>query len=254
MIDLDWRLLAMYALAGWMDAIVGGGGLISLPALMLLRPDLAVVVALGTNKAAAFFGTASAAITYLRRVEVPRSVLWPAMVCAALGGIAGASLVSLLPAEFARVLVLALLIAVFIYMVFKPDFGTLHAPKVNHEQGHKRAAVLGGGLGFYEGIFGPGTGSFLIFGYISLFGFSFVVASAAAKGVNAAASAAALTGFAINDHILWSLVVPLAIANVIGAQIGARMVMRRGPAFVRPIYLLVVGLLISRLGWQLWAG
>jgi uncharacterized membrane protein YfcA len=244
-------LCAFAFLAGFIDSVVGGGGLIQIPALMLLMPGTPVVALLGTNKFASVWGTLAATTQYLRRVPLPRNAALPACAAAFVFGLLGARAAAALPADVMRPLVLVLLLLVLAYTLWRKDFGRLHAPRLAVPVQRLVALAVGAAIGFYDGFFGPGTGSFLIFAFVGLFGFDFLAASAAAKLVNLVTNLAALAYFMPAGHVLYELALPMALFNVAGAIMGARLAIRRGSGFVRGLFLLVVGALVLRLGMDL---
>jgi uncharacterized membrane protein YfcA len=250
--DLSLLLLALAALlAGFVDAVVGGGGLIQVPALFALQPAADPATLFGTNKSASVFGTLSAAGRYLRRVAIPWRATLYAAVAAFLCSYLGALSVAWLPRDLLRPLILVLLIGSAAYTFWRKDFGSLHRPA--HAGGREMAyaLLLGAGIGFYDGFFGPGTGSFLIFLFVRFFGFDFLHASAAAKVVNGATNLAALAYFLPHGHVLATAALLMAVCNVIGAQAGSHLALRHGSGFVRGIFLLAVFALILRFAWEI---
>lgn len=248
---MDLVLLAGAAfLAGLIDAVVGGGGLIQLPMLFSVLPKELPATLLGTGKFAGIFGTGAAAINYSRRVRVAWSAAAPAAVAAFALSFVGAYTVTKVPADFMRALLPVLLVAVAIYTFRKKDFGSIHAPV--HEGSKERYLALGMGacIGFYDGFFGPGTGSFLIFLYVRFFGFDFLSASAAAKIVNVACSFSALMWFGYSGHVLWLLGTMMAVCQVAGSLVGTRLAIKHGSAFVRKLFLVVVSVLILKTGYD----
>jgi uncharacterized membrane protein YfcA len=257
MTTMDLVLLGCAAfLAGLVDAVVGGGGLIQLPVLFSVFSKELPPTLIGTSKLAGIFGTGAAAINYARRVRVAWSAAAPAAFAAFALSFAGAYTVTKVPADFVRGLLPVLLVAVAIYTFRKKDFGTVHAPV--HEGNAERYFALGMGacIGFYDGFFGPGTGSFLMFLYVRFFGFDFLTASAAAKIVNVACNFSALMWFGYSGHLLWQLGLMMAACQVVGSLIGTKLAIRHGSAFVRKLFLAVVSLLIIKssydavLTWQ----
>lgn len=244
-------LCAFAFLAGFIDSVVGGGGLIQIPALMLVMPGTPVATLLGTNKFASVWGTLAATIQYLRRGAMPQGVALPACLTAFLFGLLGARAAAGLPGELLRPLVLVLLVLVLAYTFRKKDFGRLHAPRLGASAQRWAALAVGAMIGFYDGLFGPGTGSFLIFAFVGLFGFDFLAASASAKLVNLVTNLAALAYFVPAGHVLYMTAIPMALFNVAGAVLGARLAIRRGSGFVRGLFLLVAGALVLRLGLDL---
>lgn len=234
------------ATAGFFDAIAGGGGLIQLPALLVGLQDKSVVTVLGTNKFAAIFGTANAANRYRKGIKFDKRILLAMMVPAFLGSMGGAQLASHVPTEKMRVAVLIALIIIFIYTAINPKLGHEEQLKINYWLASSAAFAIG----FYDGIFGPGTGTFLMAVLVGALGFAFLTASAIAKFTNVATNLAALIIFAKQGAILWGLGLALAISNVIGSTIGARMAIKGGSPLVRKVFLLMTGLLIAKVGYD----
>jgi uncharacterized membrane protein YfcA len=247
----DYVILAMAAfVAGMIDAVVGGGGLIQLPALFSALPNTMPATLLGTNKLAGICGTAAAAAGFARRVRVQWSTAVPAALAAFVLSFVGAFTVTHIPPDFIRKFLPFILIAVAVYTFRKKDFGSIHAPA--HEGGKERAIAIlvGGGIGFYDGFFGPGTGSFLVFLFVRFFGFDFLGASAVAKVVNVACNLAALLWFGYSGHLLWQLGGLMAICNVLGSLVGIRLAVRYGTRFVRKLFLFVVSTLILKTAYD----
>jgi uncharacterized membrane protein YfcA len=238
--------------AGFVDAVVGGGGLIQLPALLAAYPQVAPASLFATNKVASIVGTTSAAIQYSRRVRTPWALAGPGAVAALLGSWWGAKAVSYLSPEAIRPLVLVLLVFVAIYTFIKKDFG-LHGreEEVAPSRGGLIAAAIGLIVGFYDGFFGPGTGSFFIVLLIHFLGMDFLRASVTAKILNVATNLAAIAYFSANVKIMWMLGALMAASNLAGALTGSRMALRHGTAFVRMMFLLVVSALILKLSYDL---
>ncbi|MGZ8289682.1 MAG: sulfite exporter TauE/SafE family protein [Telluria sp.] len=237
-------------LAGLVDAVVGGGGLIQIPVLFSLFPKEVPATLFGTSKLAGIFGTGTAAVNYARRVRVAWSAAAPAAIAAFALSFAGAYTVTKVPADFVRTLLPILLVAVAVYTFRKKDLGSVHAP-VHTGNTEKLVAVgMGACIGFYDGFFGPGTGSFLIFLFVRFFGFDFLSASAAAKVVNVACNISALMWFGYSGHILWQLGLLMAVCQVVGSLVGTRLAINHGSAFVRKLFLIVVCLLILKTGYD----
>jgi uncharacterized protein len=239
-------LLGAAFVAGGIDAMVGGGGLVQLPALVAGLPRAPPATLLGTSKLAGLLGTASAAARYVSAVRLPWAMLLPAAAAALLAALAGAMTVSHVPPALFRPLVPVMLTVVLAYTLARKDLGAVHAPQTLG----RRRRVLGmlaiAAIGYYDGFFGPGTGSFLMLLFIRHYGFDFVHAAAAARVVNVATNAAALAWFGWHGHVLWPLGCAMAAANVGGAQLGARLVLRGRARFVRLVFVTVVGLLIAK--------
>lgn len=249
MLDFFFLGIAAFA-AGMIDAVVGGGGLIQIPALFSLLPTTAPATLLGTSKLAGIWGTAAAAVHFARQVKVQWGTATPAAIAAFLLAFLGAYTVTRVPADFVRKLLPFVLILVAIYTFRKKDFGSRHAPVHAGWMEKGLAILVGGGIGFYDGFFGPGTGSFLIFLFVRFFGFDFLGASAVAKVVNVACNLAALLWFGYSGHLLWQIGLVMAMCNVSGSLLGSRLAIRHGSAFVRKMFLFVVGALILRTAYE----
>lgn len=251
-------LLAAAMLAGWVDAVSGGGGLVQLPALLVALPGVPPATVLGTNKLSSIIGTSAAARTYRRAAVTDVATAVPMALAAFVGAGLGAVVATHLPGTLFRPIALVLLVVVGLWTLLRPALGEQqdlrwHGGEEHHR--HRIAAVLmGGGIGFYDGVFGPGTGTFLVFGLVALLGYSFLNASAIAKLVNVSTNLAALLVFAGTGHVLWALGLAMGAANLTGAVVGARTAVRRGSGFVRVVFLVVVGVLLLKLGYDVVAG
>jgi uncharacterized membrane protein YfcA len=250
----DLVLLCGFSLcAGFIDAIVGGGGLIQTPAILFTFPQYPVATLLGTTKIPSFSGTSMAAWQYARRVDFDKPLLLITAATAFAAAMAGSSLVSYLPNYFLKPVMLVLLIAVAIYTYLKKDFGQqAHNPAGYVRNTRVWGVVIGIVLGFYDGFFGPGAGSFLILAFISLTGFDFLHASAHAKVVNLATNMASILYFATHGHILWPVTILMAVSNLTGSFFGARLAILKGNSLVRRFFLLVVCGTILRFAYELW--
>jgi hypothetical protein len=246
-------LCAFAFLAGFIDAVAGGGGLVQVPALFVLMPAVPAATLLGTNKFASIWGTMLATWQYSRQVPMEWSATLPTCAAALLFGYVGAQTVAVVPAGFLRPLVLVLLVAVLAWTLWRRDLGSLHAPKLSRVAQFWAGLAIGVLIGFYDGFFGPGTGSFLIIAFVGLFGFSFLAASASAKAVNVITNGAALAFFVTHGHVLYAAAVPMALANVAGSYVGTRLALRLGSRFVRIVFVVVVSALIARYAHDLWA-
>lgn len=253
MLNLDGAALVLIAaagLAGWVDAIVGGGGLIQLPALFGAYPQAAPATLMGTNKGSAIWGTAWAASQYARRVQLRWRALLPAVAAAFAGAWCGAWLVARVPGPSLRVALPLVLLALLAYTLARKDLGRLHAPRFQGRAEAARFSVVGGVIGAYDGFFGPGTGSFFVFACVRWLGYDFLHASAHAKLLNAATNVAALVLFSSRGHVWWTVAAPMAVANVCGSWLGTRAALRHGTGFVRAVFVVVVGSLILKTGWD----
>jgi uncharacterized membrane protein YfcA len=248
---VDLFLLGLLALfAGFIDAVVGGGGLIQLPALFGLYPQLPPALLLGTNKAASIAGTAVAVTRYMRQVRFSWRALAPAVAAALMFAFLGARAVVWLPRHAVRPLILILLVAVALYTFRRHDFGRDHAPRLPAAWEPWAGFGTGAVLGFYDGFFGPGTGSFLIFVFVRFFGWDLLTASASAKVVNVATNFTALAFFAATGNVLWLTALVMAVCNIAGSWVGAGMALARGTGFVRRMFLAVLTVLIAKFGWD----
>jgi uncharacterized protein len=248
---MDYVMLACAAfLAGLVDAVVGGGGLIQIPVLFSVFPKEVPATLLGTSKLAGIFGTGAAAVNYARKVRVAWSAAAPAAIAAFALSFAGAYTVTRVPADFVRTLLPCVLVAVAVYTFRKKDFGSIHAPVHSGSAERWFAVGMGACIGFYDGFFGPGTGSFLIFLFVRFFGFDFLSASAAAKIVNVACNFSALMWFGYSGHLLWQLGLLMAACQVAGSLVGTRLAIKHGSVFVRKLFLIVVSLLILKTSYD----
>jgi uncharacterized membrane protein YfcA len=237
-------------LAGFVDSIVGGGGLILVPALFATFPTAHPATLFGTNKGASVWGTAFATWQFSRRVEMRWAALLPAAGAGFVASFAGAWLVTVVSPDYLRKLLPLVLLAVLIYTVAKKDLGRSHTPRFSGAAEQWVAASVGALIGFYDGFFGPGTGSFLVFLFVRLLGYDFLSASASAKLVNTATNLAALLLFVSKGHIWWHFVVAMALANVVGSLLGTRLALKHGTGFVRVFFMLVVSALILKTGYD----
>lgn len=237
-------------LAGLVDAVVGGGGLIGVPTLFAVFPNAAPPLLLGTNKMSGVWGTAAAAWRYSRNVTLHWPLLMPATIAAFVCSFCGAYAVTHIPADALRKLLPFVLVAVAIYTLRKKDFGTVHAPVTGGLRVTLMATAVGGAIGFYDGFFGPGAGSFLVFLFVRLFGQDFVNASASSKIVNVATNVAALVLFGWGGHVWWQLGIAMAVLNVLGSQVGSRLALKHGVGFVRRMFLTVLAVLIVKTGYD----
>lgn len=238
-------------LAGFIDAMVGGGGLIQLPAFFILQPHLSLVQTLASNKTASFFGTTVAAVRYLRRVEIDGKQLSVCIIAAFAGALGGALCVSYIRKEQFMPFIITALVFVLLYTLLKKELGLHHTDRqLSKSKYYLYALGTGGIIGFYDGLIGPGTGSFLIFAFVVLFGYNFLHASANAKLINCVTNLSALSFFFIKGHIVWSIALPVAAANMLGNYLGAQFALKKGSGFIRIFFIVVVSALIVKLGWD----
>ncbi len=231
-------------LAGFVDAVAGGGGLIQLPVLLWTFPSAPLASILGTNKAVSIVGTTTAANTYRKKIQVNAKQLIPMMSAAFIGSLFGALLATKVSREIFEPIILVILIAVGSFTILRPDFGKLESIR---DVSPALVPAIGLVIGFYDGLIGPGTGMFLLFSLVSFVGTSFLGASAIAKFVNVATNLAALIIFIPGGHMIWLVAALMAPANLIGGYLGARTALDRGSSFVRLIFLTMLVALIVRL-------
>lgn len=242
-------LIAAGFAAGWVDAVVGGGGLLQLPALLMV-PGITPVQALATNKLGSIFGTTTSAITYARRVHPAMGTALPMAAAALLASYGGAVVAASLPERIILPLILLALIGVGVFTAVKPQVGQLE--KLRYVgMGHlSRAVAIGLIIGFYDGVLGPGTGTFLVIALVTILGYNFLNSSAQAKVVNVATNLGALLYFAPSGHMLLGLGLLLGAANMAGGYLGARMAIAKGSKFIRVVFLVVVFSLVLKLGYD----
>ena len=251
MLDLAIAIAALAALgAGCVDAIVGGGGLVLVPALFSVFPAAPAATLLGTNKATGIWGTAWATRQFAQRVRMPWPVLLPAALAAWCGSLGGAWVLTQVDPGGLRKALPLVLSAVLLYTLARKDLGRQHAPQARPAIQRVLACGIGAVVGFYDGFFGPGAGSFFVFAFVRLLGFDFLHASAGAKLLNTATNGAALLLLALKGHVWWQVAAVLALANVAGSLVGTRLALRHGAGFVRGVFIVVVAALIARTGWD----
>lgn len=237
-------------LAGFIDAIVGGGGLILAPALFALFPTAHPATLFGTNKGAAIAGTAFAAVRYTRQVSLPWRSLLPAMLVCFAASLTGAWLVTQISPHHLRKALPFILLLVLGYTLAKKKLGRHHLPRYAGRQEMLMTSAIGCSIGLYDGFFGPGTGSFLVFFLVRVLGYDFLHASAGAKLLNTASNAAAILLFALTGHIWWHYVLVMAVANVIGSFVGTHLALQHGTGFVRKVFIAVVSALILKTAYD----
>jgi uncharacterized membrane protein YfcA len=242
-------LLGLAALtAGFVDAVVGGGGLIQLPALLIGLPHATPLQILATNKISSICGTTVSSATYYRRIRPDPRTFLPMMLLALAGSFAGALVASRIPRDAFEPLVLVVLVLVGAYVLLKPQLGEATALRYAGGQHLAAAMAVGVVIGFYDGALGPGTGSFFVFALVGLLGYSFLEASAKAKLANWATNLGALLLFVPQGGVLWKVGLVLAACNAAGAYAGARVAVSRGAPFVRVFFVLVVSAFIVKIG------
>ncbi|WP_325345690.1 sulfite exporter TauE/SafE family protein [Xylophilus sp.] len=237
-------------LAGFVDAIVGGGGLVLVPALFATFAHTHPATLFGMNKSAGICGTAFAARQFAQRVEMRWATLLPAAGAGFAGAFLGAWTVTRVSPDFLRRVLPLVLVAVLLYTLARKELGRHHAPRIQGRAEAWAASAIGLAVGFYDGFFGPGTGSFFVFLFVRWLGYDFLHASASAKLLNTATNLAALILFAATGHVWWHYAAVLAAANVVGSLAGTRLALRHGAGFVRGFFIVVVGALILKTGYD----
>ena len=243
-------ITAAAGLAGFVDAIVGGGGLILVPALFATYPGAHPATMLGNNKSASVWGSVMASWQYSRKVSLQWRPLLVGSALALVGALLGAWVVTQISPAFMRKALPVVLLGLLGYTLARKDLGREHAPRFAGLRETLAMGTLGLVLGFYDGFFGPGTGSFFVFLLVRWLGYDFLNASAHAKLLNTASNAAALYLFAWQGHVWWHLALPLALANVLGSLVGSRMALRHGAGFVRWMFIAVVTALILKTSYD----
>src|ERR1700748_1887980 len=249
MIDLVIVALAS-GLAGFVDAVVGGGGLVLVPALFATYPNAVPATLFGTNKGGAIWGTAWAAVQFARRVTLARVTMAWGMAGALAGSFGGAYVVTLVSAGPLKRALPFVLLAILVYTVAKKQLGREHTPRHVGSAEARVAGVIGLAIGFYDGFFGPGTGSFFVFLFVRALGYDFLHASGAAKMLNTATNLAALILFAATGHVWGHVAAVLAVANVARSLMGTRLALARGAGFVRIVFIVVVSALIVKTAYD----
>ena len=235
--------------AGLIDSMVGGGGLVQLPALFGVYPNTSPPLLLGTSKFSGIFGTASAVARFAGKVRIPWRSLLPLAVGVLVASALGAFIATKVSPAVFRPLVPVMLMGVLIYLLRKKDLGADHAPREFAGRHHLYGTWLIVAIGFYDGFFGPGTGSFLMFVFVRFYGYDFLNAAASARVLNVATNGAALAYFGWHGYVMWQIGIGMAICNVIGSLVGTRLALRGGRVFVRKIFIVVVSALILRTAW-----
>lgn len=249
---VEMILLCAFAfLAGFVDAIVGGGGLIQTPAALVLLPQEPVATVIGTLKIPAFSGTSIAAVQYARRVKLNYRLLLTMTAIAFCAAFTGSKLLTMVSNSFMKPLLLVVLVAVAIYTYSNKNFGNHSEKDHTKQQQWIYAIAISLIIGFYDGFIGPGAGSFLVLAFITLLGFDFLRASAHAKFVNLATNLGSATFFLLSGKILFKIAIPMAVCNAAGGFLGARLALLKGNAFIRIFFLIVVTLTILRFAYDI---
>lgn len=248
---MNWPVVMLASLfAGFVDSIVGGGGLILVPALFSTFPGAQAATLLGTNKCASIWGTAAAGLQFARRVQLRWRALAAAAALAFGGSLLGAWAVTQMPADFLRKLLPAILLGLLLYTLAKKELGREHRPRFDGRAELLATGAVGALIGVYDGFFGPGTGSFFIFLFVRWLGYDFLHASASAKFLNTMTNLGALLLFGLKGYVWWQLGLAMALANIVGSLVGARVALRHGAGFVRGVFIAVVGALIVKTAYD----
>ncbi|WP_342130056.1 sulfite exporter TauE/SafE family protein [Hydrogenophaga sp. OTU3427] len=248
---MEWIVVTLASLlAGFVDSIVGGGGLILTPALFATFPQAHPATLFGSNKGASVWGTAAATWQYGRRVQLPWHAVLPAAAAAFIAAMLGAWTVTQISPGFLRKLLPFILLLILGYTLVKKELGRHHQPRFAGGAETAAASLLGAVIGFYDGFFGPGTGSFFVFLFVRWLGYDFLHSSASAKLLNTASNLSALMLFAWKGHVWWHFVAVMAVANVVGSTLGSRLAIKHGTGFVRGVFIVVVSALILKTGFD----
>jgi uncharacterized protein len=244
-------IISLFAfVAGFIDAVVGGGGLISIPAMLINLPHVSVPMLLGTNKIASLSGTTIAAIQFSKRIRFDFKLLFLIAVCAGGASFFGAKVLGFIDVTTLKPLILIILIAIAIYTFLKKDLGAQQTKNLSFGKQLLYGSFIGLVVGFYDGFFGPGTGSFLVLGFVVILGFEFVQASAYSKVINCITNFAALLVFFKQGNYLIELAFIMAVCNILGNIVGTRIALKKGNSFVRIIFLTIVALMIVRYSYD----
>ena len=251
---MNFRIIILLCIAsfvaGFIDAIVGGGGLIQTPAALILMPNQSVASIIGTLKIPGFSGTSIASYHYLKKATVNWKLFGLMAIVSFVFAYLGSSLLNVMQNDFMKPLLFVILVLLLLYTYFKKDFGQFQVNKLSQKQIYTYAIIICVFLGFYDGFIGPGTGSLLIMAFIAVLGFDFLQANIYAKLVNLATNIGSITLFAMKGKIIWSVAIPMAICNSTGAWLGAKLAISKGNGFIRIFFLLIVGIALLRFGYD----
>lgn len=244
-------LVVLSFTAGFIDSVVGGGGLIQIPALLISLPKTPLPTIFGTNKIAALAGTSISAIQYSKRIEFNYKLLLAISACAGLSSFIGAKVISLININALKPVILIVLIIIAIYTFMKKDLGSVQTKSLTFHRQLIYGSLIGLVVGFYDGFFGPGTGSFFVLGFVVILGFEFIQASAYSKIINCITNISALIVFIRQENYLLEFAIIMAVCNISGNIIGTRLALKNGNSFVRTIFLVIVTLMITRYGYDI---
>ena len=244
-------LIILSFIAGFIDAVVGGGGLIQIPALLISLPKTPVPTIFGTNKIAALAGTSISALQFSIRIKFNYKLLITISICAGLASFLGAKVVSYININTLKPVILVVLIVIAIYTFLKKDLGSVQTKNLSFDKQLIYGSLIGLVVGFYDGFFGPGTGSFFVLGFVVILGFEFIKASAYSKVINCMTNISALIVFIRQGNYLLELAIVMSVCNITGNLIGTRLALKKGNTFVRTFFLLIVTLMILRYGYDI---
>ena len=236
--------------AGFIDAIVGGGGLIQTPLALIFLPHLPVSTVIATLKIPAFSGTAIATSQYLKNVKINWKLLGLMALIAFVSAFLGSQLLTVVSNDFIKPVLLFILLALAVYTLFKKDFGLAKEKQIPWHTAVINGCIVSVAVGFYDGFIGPGTGTFFILGFVTLLGMDFLHANTNAKLINLATNAGSISLFLLKGKIIWAIALPMAVCNALGAFVGAKMAIKRGNRFIRYVFMLVIFLSIGRFGYE----
>lgn len=245
-------VLPLIFLGGFVDSVAGGGGLITLPAYLMA--GIPAHLAMGTNKVVNGIGTATASVKYFRGGKIK---LRPAIISgvgALVGAAIGTRIALLIPEDILKIMMLVALPCAAVLLILKKDFGKesdAPAREYTAQQELVRAALIGLGLGCYDGLIGPGTGTFMIMAFTMALSMDLLTASGCAKLANLCSNVASAVPFIISGKVWWMLALPAAVCNALGAFCGARYAMKGGSKRVRGMIFVVLGLLFIKMGYEL---
>jgi uncharacterized protein len=248
-----WLLTALAGFAaGFLDSIVGGGGLILTPAMLNLHPGFNILQLIATQRTSSILGTSVAAWNYFRRIRISWKLVVPACLAALIASAIGVQFAKAMDKEVLKWIVLSMCVLLAIYTAFKKDLGNLHIPRYQGKHESIAAASVGAACGFYNGLIGPGTGTLMVFAFVSVLGMDFLRSSAISKASNVAADLSSWTVLLFSGFVIWALAIPLIIGNMMGSYLGSHIAIKKGQGFIRAFFLVVVCLLIIKLAWDLW--
>ena len=254
LLDFPIHVLVIFAIvyfvAGFIDAVIGGGGLLTIPTLLINLPNEPLATLFGTNKIAAISGGSVAAHQYARRITFNYKLLFAVILAAFTASFCGAKIVSSIDSKQLKPFMLFIIIGIAIYTFIKKDFGAVPTKDLSLPKQLFFGCIFGVLVGFYDGFFGPGTGSFFVLGFVVLLGFDFLHASAYAKVVNCVTNFSALIVFVSQGNYILPLAIMMAICNIFGNLLGAKMAFKKGNGFVRIFFLIVLSLMILRFGYD----